>query len=268
MLSKSICKGCQELCNSFYNFKNRCLETDRTLKNLERKMKLKLSELMKIEESEIEEILIEQPVCESQDTIESEIVDFEEYEALEEVPTEIIEEKLETEYYEEEELFDDQDSFDLQNSFCKEELIELEEVQVQDSNQADPETEFDGASSFSCTNCDFVFEEADERQDETIEKKIQKHLSAHDEGRNYCCMICGELFLTFKNLTQHQNRSHNLSDLLICQLCYVEFDSLESVESHKQNCTNTPEPSKIKKKYKPYASNKSFKCYICNGELN
>lgn len=222
-------------------------------------MKQKISELMKIEESEIEEIFLdEQQVGESQETIRDEMIDFEEYEALEDAPekSEIVEESEQIEYYDEEMNY-----FDVQDS---EEHIELvEEAQLQQGvKELDRERtiEYDGASCYSCTICDFVFEDVDDQHDDTIQEKIQEHLNGHEEGRNYCCMICAELFSTYKDLELHQNRSHNLKDLLICPTCRKKFGSFESIESHKSNCRG--KCGQYKK------SRKSFQCYICNGKLN
>lgn len=191
-------------------------------------MKLKISELINISDTQF----VDSTVKKTPEPIEDDYVIFEDFEALEDECDEIIE-QIDVEENYEPELYEEVD-----NSMKDEDLIE----EIFEDKQEEPQYETD--STF-CKTCNFLFYDHDPQI-------IQKHMKNHEKGKNICCMICPELFLTQKTMESHRSRYHTDVVSVSCKKCKVEFDSNEAFEEHKLNCAK---------------SKKNFICYICKGKL-
>lgn len=173
-------------------FRNKFLENDRTLKNLDRKMKQKISELLNKTE-----------ITKKSELIEEEYLMFEELETLEEDCEGIIEQIEDEQIYE----------------------TEIPEAFEESSKNEIIEVDFDGKfnencevlESFYCEVCSFHFNDQNSCE-------VQKHLQEHENGKNICCMQCSELFSSTKSMQNHQIQFHKEKS---CKKCKLKLDSVD-----------------------------------------
>lgn len=182
------------------------------------------------------------------ETIDDDFNEFMEYEALEESHANA------TEY-----CVEEMSDIDVVN----EELIEFDEVSGNQEAIFNQITELDdGTVSYSCSLCQYVFEDADNDENAEIARKIQQHAVNHSHGKHHVCMICSDLFMNRQNLTTHEYKQH-----FLCK-CQMRFETIDEINLHKEKiCNIKRKPPRVQKSAaKELTSKKHFKCYICNGE--
>lgn len=281
-----ICRNCCVETSSAYQLKVKCLSTDKTLRNLELKFQTKLEEmeaqlLMKqamseqcyIASSAFDQIPQEQ---------EQESLSFDEL--LENTPEE-------TEFaFIEEDITDDE--IEAKNEMYEEvEYLESdagEICSVASVVEEVPDTEVEKPKNichlcatpvqfkheFSlnrhlwtfhnigdsdpmvCETCDYRFDENPLRED-TLIRAIQKHRTAHENGKTLGCTFCPELFKSKLRLDQHieEHKKRSQSDSRShhkCRACQKIFPKFEELTSHlnRTDCRETHE--------------RPFKCFVCN----
>lgn len=275
-----MCTKCfNETCIA-YGLKEKCLATDRTLKNLELKFQTKLNEKvqeiigqndLKVEyfEEDLEgdegELIRTEEVSEMEadELVEPEnfIVYCEEQEEESfQAPADIYEE---VEYLESSEAQQDQEqelevekwygkfpekkhfvcTFCKPNMFFKTQLgLEKHRWDIHQLGDRDP---------LVCHVCSFTFDGDDVKEDR-LARNIQKHLAAHKNGKLKSCMLCPEVFKSLHHLEEHQYRHHqNPSSQNKCKGCQNDFQTYEALKVHlmASDCKDSHE--------------KPFKCFIC-----
>lgn len=106
-----------------------------------------------------------------------------------------------------------------------------------------------------CTTCNFRF--CKTQREDTLIRAVQKHQTAHENGKFLCCTFCPELFKSQLRLEQHieehKKRLHSDSKFNHkCKACGNFFPNFEELNAHL-NETGCRE-----------AHERPFKCFICN----
>lgn len=247
--------------------KKKCLDTDRTLKNLELKFQKKLNEKVqeilhnegnKLEYVELEINERETPKLEE---ISEEYIIVEEPQFME-IFEEAEEEALpQDEQYEEVEFLDNESTeFDFKiesveygtsveaRYTCSSCEIQFKQWNsyFRHMNKLHPE-----AAPLICHICDYSFAPTPGKE-EWIHRNMTKHMAAHESGKMNSCMLCPEVFKSQRVLEEHQQRNHsNLQGRNICKGCHKQFSSYQDLQDHLRisNCKENERP---------------FKCFICN----
>ncbi|XP_070506415.1 zinc finger protein 883-like [Chironomus tepperi] len=282
--SKVLCKKCFNDVINAYTFRRKCLDTERTLRGLEKKLlemqnaqakmfefKAELPEEVYEEEVLKDDIIQDEgspmkvviydsavDVIDDEDayiTYEVEEEDetaayIEEYEQVEYLETEVTSQNDEHMEYDESKLFNN-----YQCEVCKPNIvfnteIGLERHMFEDHNM--------GQNPYYCEICNLEFPVKSTDKEETIHKNIIKHKGYHLEGKFHSCKKCFEAFKTIKQLENHE-RSHGMNgggSQYKCKPCGIYFQSYSKLNQHmtESSCRDVQE--------------KSFKCYICNQIFN
>ena len=269
-----MCTKCFDDTCTAYALKTKCLDTDRTLKNLERKFQTKLKEKVQeilhndgnfyeIEEFESEGGNKHEPI--SEQYVIEEIVDEEleeifvnEEEQEEVVPVaseaymEVLEEYLEGEA--EPQFKIEPISFPIKNQkfncreckpniFFKTEIgLKVHEWDFHQIGNRDPLT---------CLTCNYTFEYEANKED-SLTRQMHKHLVAHASGKMNSCTICPEVFKSLHHLEEHKKRQHRKHMTNKCKACHSEFSTNQELQLHliTSSCKDQHQ--------------RPFKCYICN----
>lgn len=250
-----------------YALKTKCLDTDRTLRNLEKKMEEKVQEIFmrRGDKSEFISLKLEADVGDDQYVVCEEPSDDEDVKTFEEVidknnsfaPIEMYEE---IEYLEQESM-DENFSVDW-NQQVGESIEETNLICAHCSPNIAFDHDFNlkrhkwevhsiGRDPLVCSICQYVF--SADTKDEALIHQIQKHESAHKSGKLHSCLICPEIFKTLRSLEDHQQRYHfNVQSSSRCKGCQFEFLSSHDLQLHlmESNCKELHE--------------RPFKCYICS----
>lgn len=273
-----MCLKCfNEICIA-YALKIKCLDTDRTLKNLERKFQTKLKE--KVQEifmqnevkDEYFEVEIEEHESEVKPLVMFEEASEEHADFMEILTDEGDEECFPepTEFYEEIEYLE-ADSLQEQSSVepvqqletpthgktikfycihCKPNVVFKTELGL---NRHKFEAHQIGeVNPLICLICNYTFD-GETNKEEYLARHMQKHLAAHESGKMNSCMMCPEVFKTVRHLEDHEYRYHlNPQSQNKCKGCQNEFGTYQLLQAHllDSNCKEIHE--------------RPFKCFICN----
>lgn len=106
-----------------------------------------------------------------------------------------------------------------------------------------------------CETCNFRFHKS--QREDTLIRLIQKHKTAHENGKFLCCIFCPELFKSQFRLEQHieEHKKRLQSDSKThhkCKACGKLFSKYEELNAHlnQSGCRESHE--------------RPFKCFICN----
>lgn len=282
IFSKLLCNKCFNDTCVAYGLKKKCLDTDRTLKSLELKFETKLNEKVQeiIGQNEVKEEYFEEALRDDEEEfLKTEDVSSEEQEDVTEPENFVV-------YCEETE-----ESFSAP-AYVYEEVEYLETNEMQEENQL-PEIEVEqwseksslkkfrhflcnlckpniffknklgcdrhkydvhqlGNNPLICSVCEYSFDGGDVKEDRLM-RNIQKHMTAHKNGKLKSCMMCPEVYKSMHHLEEHHYRNHqNPSPQNKCKGCQNDFLTYEELKDHllTTNCKDSHE--------------KPFKCFICN----
>lgn len=251
------------------------MDTDRTLKNLERKFQTKLKEkvqelflrneikgsFVEVEQYESENCIKQEPMYEQ--LVIEEVVD-EEQEMEEIFVTEVVDEEMAptasenyVEVLEEYLEFDAHDTLQFELSpkrefsclRCKPSVsfkyeigLKIHEWDYHQMGFGDP---------LVCSTCNYTFDSAANKP-EWLARHTQKHFAAHAAGKMSSCMLCPEVFKSHRQVEEHRNRHHLKQAANKCKGCQGEFQSNDELQVHlaSSDCRENHE--------------RPFKCYICN----
>lgn len=247
------------------------MDTDRTLKNLERKFQTKLEEKVQelIKQNDIKEEHFETQLTVNRADIISDQEDIiiieepPEDEKYFEVYTEEVDESqvvgdYENVEYLESDMVEDQNKFETESTELKEAIIEqgaceycVNSNYVFKNNFALARHQWEvhqigDVNPLVCSTCDFLFDGG--INEDILSNQMKKHFEAHLMGMMNSCPFCPEVFRSKYSLEDHINKHHK------CHACKLMFASILELHKHLQ----------VASCKKVAACAKPFMCYICN----
>ncbi|CRK90583.1 CLUMA_CG004285, isoform A [Clunio marinus] len=288
--SKTLCRKCfNDICAS-YDLKIKCLDTDRTLKNLEKKFQSKLKEKVqeltgeilpvadvKNEYFEVQELEIqgdEADIKPDYEVYEEPV----EYQIVEEFTGETVAEVIDETFQATNDMYEEIEYLE-QDVITEDYSIEVSEpgeftfvenvVTKFFCMLCNPNVSFNYEASLKnhewevhqigdknnlvCGICSYEFN-TDEDRDQ-MERNMAKHFAAHERGKNKPCMLCPEVLKSKRNLENHQHRRHKIPPAQSnkCKGCQTDFNTYEELHEHLAIFTDCRDPHE-----------RPFKCYICN----
>lgn len=278
IFSKLLCSKCfNETCVA-YDLKKKCLDTDRTLKSLELKFQTKLNEKVQeiIGQKDLKEEYFEEVVRDCEEAVlKNEEVTYEEAEntgepenflvyceddAGESLSAHAIYEEVEYLEFNEMQQNPDQEleveqwpeklsgkkTTQFLCTYCNPNLTFKTEVGLEKHNW---EVHQLGANPLVCSVCDYTFD-GDDIKEDRLARNIQKHMTAHKNGKLNACLMCPQVFKSLHHLEEHNYRHHSSQNR--CKGCQKDFQTYEALKVHllTTDCKDTHE--------------KPFKCFICN----
>lgn len=260
------------------------MDTDRTLKNLERKFQTKLNE-------KVQEIIL-------QNDVKQEYFDVEDDECERDIKQEsliMFEDSSEEPREEHEELMEiyeaeaEEECFPAPGTEFYEEIEYLENDALQEQAKVEPQSfenpvlaktvkllciycnpnlfftteiglskhkfevhQIGEVNPLICQTCNYTFDGVTNKE-ECLARLMRKHLAAHECGKMNSCMLCPEVFKNTRHLEDHEYRNHlNPSSQNKCKGCQSEFSTYQLLQAHllDSNCKEIHE--------------RPFKCFICN----
>lgn len=267
-----LCKKCfNETCIA-YALKTKCLDTERTLRNLERKFQSKLKEkVQEILQNDIkdemyqvvtEEIALEYvedkdeqfdeqqqflQVFEDEDENEFAAPPSEMYEEIEYLEAETIDDQLKIEAVE---IKPDIKNQKLYCIYCKPNVAFKTEIGL-NSHKWDVH-QLGEANPLVCPTCSYTFSSEAYREEE-LARLMQRHHAAHQIGRMNSCTLCPEVFKSVRNLEDHLYRHHHHSQSQNrCKGCQSDFPTYMDLRAHLATTA-----------CKDINNERAFKCFIC-----